>query len=434
MSERFTTLRVAAATLAAGMALGVAPSPARADTGTIAGTVFQDLNRNGMRDAGEPAWEGHQLYLFDAAGAYKATATSDASGRYAFAGVAAGDYKVDYASPSWWAIRDSWVPSTTGSVRPSKAVSLSGSATADFGWRQIVRSTDAAAPLSTYAGPSGLRVESFNDVVSAREVHDAAVQGMVGAEARFVTIRFDLGPNSSTVAGWQGSPGSFSSYSAICYDNYVSWLDGGDQGVSHEYGHAWSLYYDTVVRQEGTFASYLQARGLAGDARVNSSDVWSARELIAEDYRQLLGSANAGAATQMNRDIPPAAAVPGLREFLATTFTTPPTGTDPAPPPPAPALTLSAPVVNPAPVVKSGTVTSSLSSPANVTIEIRDAGGALVRTLLAGAARDAGTVSATWDRKDAAGRKARSGNYVAEVRAVASDGRLARTTVTFKVT
>lgn len=428
------SLRALLATLLAGAALGLTTGAAGAGTGTIAGTVFQDLNRNAVRDAGEPAWEGHQLYLFDAAGAYRATATSDASGRYAFAGLADGDYKVDYASPSWWAIRDTWVPTTTGSVRPSKAVRLAGAATADFGWRTIVRSTDAAAPISSYAGPSGLRVESFDDVVSAREVHDAVALGLIGAEATSITIRFDLGPNSSTVAGWQGAPGSYSSYSAICYDNYVSWLDSGDQGVSHEYGHAWSLYYDTIVRQEGTFASYLQARGLAGDTRVDTSYVWGARELIAEDYRQLLGSPNARLATQMNRDIPPAAAVPGLRDFLATTFTTAPSGTDPAPPPPPPpALTLSTPVVTPSPVVRSATVTSSLSTPAAVTIEIRDAGGALVRTLLAGAARDAGSVGTGWDRKDNTGRKVRGGTYVAEVRAVASDGRTARATTTFKV-
>lgn len=420
------------AALVAGAALALTTGVAAAGTGTIAGTVFQDLNRNAVHDAGEPAWEGHQLYLFDGAGVYRATATSDASGRYAFTGLADGDYEVDYASPSWWAIRDAWVPTTTGSVRPSKPVRLAGAATADFGWRTIVRSADAAAPLSTYVGPSGLRVESFDDVVSAREVHDAVAQGMVGAEATSVTIRFDLGPDSSTVAGWQGSPGSYSNFSAICYDNYVSWLDAGDQGAGHEYGHAWSLYYDTVVRQEGTFASYLEARGLAGDARVNTSYVWGARELIAEDYRQLLGSPNARLATQMNRDIPPASAVPGLGDFLATTFTAAPSGTDPTPPP-APALTVSTPVVTPTPVVRSATVASSLSAAASVTIEIRDAGGALVRTLLASAARGAGSVSATWDRKDAAGRKARSGTYSAEVRAVTSDGQSARSSTTFKV-
>jgi hypothetical protein len=413
--------------------VGAAAIPARAGSGTISGTVFQDPNRNGVRDAGEAAWEGHQLYLFDGAGAYRATTTSDSSGRYAFAPVADGDYTVSYASPSWWAIRDAWVP-TTGSIRPTRTVRSTGGATVDFGWRTIVRSTDVAAPLSTYTGPSGLRVESFDDVVGAREIHDAVVLGQVGAEASHVTIRFDFGPDSSTVAGWQGSPGSYSNYNAICYDNYVSWLDGGDQGVSHEYGHAWSLYYDTIVRQEGTLASYLNARGLGGDPRVNTSYAWGARELVAEDYRQLLGSPNGRLATQMNREIPPAADVPGLRDFLATTFTTSPAG-DPAPPPPPEpvALTVSTPVVSPTPVVKSAAVSTTLSTTATVTFEIRDAGGALVRTLLSSAARSAGSVKVSWDRKDSAGRRVRTGTYVAEVRAVAADGRSARSSTAFQV-
>jgi len=426
------TVRALLTTLVAAASLGLATLPAHAATGTIAGTVFQDLNRNGVLDTGDAPWQGHQLYLFDGAGAYVATSTSDTAGHYSFGGLADGDYRVDYASPSWWNIRDTWVPTTTGSVRPTRPVRLSGAATADFGWRTIVRSTDAASPISTYTGASGLRVESFDDVVTAKELHDAVVQGLVGPEAKYVTIRFDLGSSSSTVAGWQGSPGSYSQYNAICYDNYVSWLDGGDQGVGHEYGHAWSLYYDTIVRQEGNFASYLQARGLAGDSRVDSTYAWSSRELIAEDYRQLLGSPNAQLASQMNRDIPPAATVPGLKDFLATTFTTAPSGTNPTPPPPDP-LTLSTPVVSPAPVVRSGTVSSTLSTAANVTVEIRDAGGALVRTLLSSAARTAGSVSASWDRKDAAGRKARSGTYTAVVKAATSDGRTAQSSAAFQV-
>jgi hypothetical protein len=410
--------------------LGLATHAAPAQTGgTISGTAFQDLNRNGVRDGAEAAWESHRLYLFDGGGAYRATATSDGSGRYAFTGLADGNYTVSYASPSWWAIRDGWVPTTTGSIRPTMAVQLRGSTTVDFGWRPIVRSTDVAAPISTYTGPSGLRVESFNDVVAAREIHDAVLLGQVGAEAPYVTIRFDFGPNSSTAAGWQGQPGSFSNYSAVCYDNYVSWLDGGDQGVGHEYGHAWSLYYDTVVRQEGTLASYLNARGLAGDPRVNTSYAWGARELIAEDYRQLLGSPNARLATQMNRDIPPAAEVPGLRDFLATTFTTAPPA-DPAPEPVP--ITVSAPTVSPTPVVKSATVSTSVSAPATVTVEIRDGGGALVRTLLS-AARPAGALKVSWDRKDSTGRRARTGTYAAEVRAVTADGRSTRSSTPFQV-
>jgi hypothetical protein len=374
------------------------------------------------------------VYLFDASGAYVANASSDATGRYGFTGLSDGDYIVTYASPSWWGIRDTWVPTTTGSVRPSVAVHLSGSATVPFGWRTIVRSTNLDAPLSTYTGPSGLRVQSFDDVVSAQEIHDAVIVGLVGAEARDVTIRFDYSTNASTVAAWQGSAGSYANYNAVCYDNYISWIDGGDQGVSHEYGHAWSLYYDTIVQQEGTLASYLQARGLAGDSRVNSSYEWSAREMVAEDYRQLFGSPNAQAATQMNRNIPRAADVPGLRDFLGTTFTQPPSASGGNPPPPTPAVfDVTAPVVTPTPVVKSGTVSSSISEPASVTIEVRDSGGALVRTLLSSASRPAGGVSAAWDRKDASGRRAKSGTYSAVVRAVTADGRSDSASTSFSV-
>jgi hypothetical protein len=61
-----------------------------ATTGTISGAAFQDGNRNGVQDAGEPAWEGHQLYLFDGAGSYRGTTTSNASGTYVFSGLADG--------------------------------------------------------------------------------------------------------------------------------------------------------------------------------------------------------------------------------------------------------------------------------------------------------------------------------------------------------
>jgi hypothetical protein len=277
-------------------------------------------------------------------------------------------------------------------------------------------------------------VQSFDDVVSAKEIHDAAVVGLIGPEARYVTIRFDYTSNSSTVAAWQGSPGSYGNYNAICYDDYLSWLDGGDQGVTHEYGHAWSLYYDTIVQQDGALSSYLEARGLTGDTRVNSSYSWSAREMVAEDYRQLFGSPNAQAATQLNRDIPRAAEVPGLRDFLALTFTQAPSSPAPTPPPSAPvALSVSAPTVTPTPVVKSGSVSLSLSESAMVTVEIHDVTGATVRTLLSSVTRPAGDFSTTWDRKDLSGRRVKTGTYSAVVRAVTTDGRSASAATDFKV-
>jgi len=414
------------------VAVGPMGSSASASgSGTIQGTVFQDLNRNGVQDTGEAPLASQELSLFDGNGQYLAHAYSDTGGNYRFTGLADGAYRVEFGSPSWWALWENWVPTTTGSIYPRRTVSLAGSATVDFGWRAIVRSTDLLSPISTYVGGNGLRVQSFDDVVPAREIYDAIMRGTVGAEAPYVTVRFDYGTSASTTAGWQGAPGSYSNYGAVCYDNYVSWLNQGDVVVSHEYGHAWTRYYDTVVQQEGELRSYLRARGLEGDSRVNSSYAWSASELAAEDYRQLLGSPTARSAPQTNRELPPASEVPGLLEFFRDTFTTPPA----APPPPpttTPPLTVAAPSVNPTPVTKSGTVSTSISAGAKVTVEIRNASGALVRTLLSSATEPAGSLSVKWDRKDALGRRVKSGTYTAAVSAT-GDGGSASASSAFRV-
>ena len=423
-------LVLVASLLAALASFGVAGAGATTP-GIIFGTAFKDLNRDGVAQPDEPVLADQQLYLFDVGGNYLATTKSDAAGRYEFAGLADGDYRVEYAAPSWWALRNDWVPTTTGSIFPRRAVSLPASAIADFGWRPITRSRDLGAPISVFTGSSGLRVESFTDAVEAREVYDTVMLGKVGSEAAHVTIRFDYSSTASTAAGWQGSPGSFTGYAAICYDNWVSWLEGGDQGVSHEYGHAWSLYYDTIVQQDGTLSSYLKARGLDGDPRVNSTYAWSAREMIAEDYRQLLGSPNARAAAQMNREIPPAADVTGLKEFLETTFTQAPA---PSPvPAPGPTLTVLPPEVAPAPVVKSATVATVISVGATVTMEIRNSRGGLVRTLVHGAQAPAGAVLAGWDRRDGSGRRVRGGTYKAVVTALDAGGQAVTATTSFAV-
>ena len=156
--------------------------------------------------------------------------------------------------------------------------------------------------------------------------------------------------------------------------------------------------------------------------------------MIAEDYRQLFGSANARSGGQVNTLIPLASDVPGLREFLARAFSTPPAPPPPEPPPapaptpepapeptpqptpePMPAPQLAALAMNPSPVRTTGTVSFSLSAPASTTVRIYTAKGALVRSLLSDAARPAGVVDLPWDRKDAAGRRVGKGTYRVQV-------------------
>ncbi len=286
----------------------------------ISGTVYRDNDRDGVHAAGEPPMAAQLIELRSATGTLISARPTNTSGGYSFPGLTAGTYNVQFGDDAWRAIRRDLVPTTTGTLKPQFTLQVEGPTILDFGWRPIIRSNQIDAPVATYTGPSGLRVETYNDAVPPEAIYTEMMQGMVGPEARFVVIRFDFGTVSSTAAGWQGSPGSFSNYSAASYGTYEFWLDGGDQILSHEYGHAWSYYYDVIVQQDSTFSTYLAARGLAGDPRVGTSYRWMPAEMIAEDYRQLFGSANARSAWQTNQDIPTPDQVPGLREFFLTTY------------------------------------------------------------------------------------------------------------------
>jgi hypothetical protein len=347
MARRF---RIAIATAAVLTGVGLPMLPAQAaGTCSLSGVAFGDDNRNGVQDAGETPRSGDLIYLFNGTGAYVANATTDSSGHYDFASLTCGSYDVRYAANSWWAVRDNLVPTTTGSVLPRQTITLAGAGAANFGWRQIVRSTQVGSPLDTYTGPQGLRVESYDDVISAKRLYDAVLQGNVGPEAGKVTVRFDITASSMTNTSISATAGRYDGFSAVSNVDYVSWLDGSDTTLVHEYGHAWSLYRAYLLQQDPAMTSYLKARGLYGDPRVGSTYAWATNEMVAEDYRQLLGSPTAATAAQTNSDIPLASNVPGLKEFLVGAFSTAAGSSSPSPSPsPSATPTASAPA-SPAP-------------------------------------------------------------------------------------
>jgi hypothetical protein len=421
---------VAAATAA--LVAGSLAGARAAAGGGISGTAFQDLNRNGAQDAGEAPFGGHQLYLYTAAGAYVTNATTDAEGRYTFSGVADGSYRVQYASPTWWGIRNEWLPTTSGSLLPRRTVSVGGGvAVADFGWRRITRSTDAASPMSVATTSNGIRVESFDDAVAAGDLATALQSGtLLGAEGPSITVRFDLGGGSSCSTGAsQDGTGRYVSYAATVYVTYLSWLDGGDRTLFHELGHAWSQYFGYLVQQDPGFGGYLRARGVAGDDRVGSSYAWQPDEMIAEDFRQLFGSANASTGGQANTDLPTAANVAGLRDYLAGPFRS---GTA-TPPPPSPApLAVTGLAMSPTPVTTAGSASVAVSEGARVRLVVTDAKGGVVRVLADTTVDGASTVTAPWDRTNAAGRRVKNGTYGLRAEATTTDGRSAAATVSFR--
>ena len=302
----------------------VATSAAAASADTISGRAFEDPARTGVYQPSDPVLSGQQIYLFDGAGNYVGEAFTAPDGTYSFTGLADGAYQVTYATPSWWALRENWVPDTTGSIDPVINLQLTGSAEADFGWRAIVRSTDLSTPISQYVGPNGLTVESYDDVESAKSIYDLIMTGTVGAEAPYTTVRFDWGASSSTTTSVTEANGVYSGYQATSYIAWDSWLDTGAEALGHEYGHAWASYYAYMVQQDPTLQSYLTARGLWGNVNLNTSLTWSQWELIADDYRQLLGPPAGRSYPTMNGSLPPASQVPGLANFLANVYTQPP--------------------------------------------------------------------------------------------------------------
>ena len=71
------------------------------EPGSIGGTVFDDLNQNGVQDAGEPGVPGVAVAVIDANDATQATTMTDADGHYRFDNLAAGiQYRVAFERPS----------------------------------------------------------------------------------------------------------------------------------------------------------------------------------------------------------------------------------------------------------------------------------------------------------------------------------------------
>ena len=138
-----------------------------------------------------------------------------------------------------------------------------------------------------------------------------------------VNVRDDVSSQVTTSAGTTN--GRYTYFRANIYLKGVNSTmnTSPDAAVGHEFGHAWTLYY-LYIAQQGDWSSYLSARGIAGDPRLNTTYEWTDREIIADDYRLLFGSDLAiSERPHLNTDIPDPRNVPGLKQFFQTTWMTP---------------------------------------------------------------------------------------------------------------
>ena len=93
--------------------------------GTVSGTIFNDVNGDGSRQAGEPGISG-QTILLTQSGVTKYTATSTSDGSYVVPVVAAGSYVVECSTPSGF--------NPTSSTTKAVTVTSGSSASANFGF------------------------------------------------------------------------------------------------------------------------------------------------------------------------------------------------------------------------------------------------------------------------------------------------------------
>lgn len=117
-------------------------------------------------------------------------------------------------------------------------------------------------------------------------------------------------------------------YTALLYLNpgpSTSFTTAPDALMAHEYGHAWTTYWENLnPANGGTWDRYLAARGLSADSRVDSSYNWSAVEMAADDYRRLFGSAAAKSQlAYINSEVPDSQAVAGLADFFTIEWAVP---------------------------------------------------------------------------------------------------------------
>src|SRR5262245_19648660 len=136
---------------------------------TISGTVFNDLDGDGVRDPGEPGLAGRTVTLYAPAGPVAREAVTDAAGNYQFTNLPALTYTVQPTGRAGWP--------TTAPAAGAYVVSLANGATAsgrDFGLHG-----DGAAPAATITVTPNLRttpVDSiaivFSEVVTGLDLSD----------------------------------------------------------------------------------------------------------------------------------------------------------------------------------------------------------------------------------------------------------------------
>ena len=142
----------------------------------MAGTVFDDINGNGIQDPGEPGLGGVTVGLYTPGGVLLTSTTTAGDGTYLFTNVAPGSYSVRETDPSGWS---STTPNNVPVTVPSGGIGH-----ADFG-DQLIGSVSGTV---------------FNDI-NGNGVQDPSENGIGGVTVQLVNPSTGAIIATTTTAG-----------------------------------------------------------------------------------------------------------------------------------------------------------------------------------------------------------------------------------------
>jgi len=219
--------------------------------GRISGTVWDDLDGDGIRDKGEPGLSGFTLFLDqDADGEYddgERTTTSDASGNYTFYGLAAGTYFVGQMASEGWEQTSPAKSSSAASARATDGLTVAAvaaptetagservpsriSTVAKYHGALVQQSTSLPAVMA--AGAAATSLPSSYDLRDYGYVTSVKNQGSCGSCWTFAAM---ASLESSILV--DGGPGTNLSENNLKNYHGFDWgpCDGGNSSISEAY-------------------------------------------------------------------------------------------------------------------------------------------------------------------------------------------------------
>jgi hypothetical protein len=240
-----------------------------------------------------------------------------------------GAYQAVQGTTSWTYALDTTRLANGSHTLAARAIDGAGKTTS-IALTVNVSNPIASSTDQTLVTPEGVTITVAPDVAgwTPQQVYDllkpnAYELALLGSG---LTIKVQTVYASQTSTGVSESGGVYSNFRATIYlraDGTSGFDYRPDQVLAHEYGHAWTLY-SLYIRHKGDWTPYLQARGLLGDTRLDSTYVWDKAEMIADDYRMLFGTSTAqNQLGYINSAVADPRTVPGLQDFFVTSWGAP---------------------------------------------------------------------------------------------------------------